>query len=165
MTKNADDELPDGMDDESLRRQWEKWLISRNPAEHGADDEEPEASDEDEVETPAPKARKVPRITSAGEMPSDLSDEEALKQGAVLFFEDENFGGTQWVAPPGRYKGVSEAGIRNDAVSSIKLGKGVKLTMWEDADFKGNSRSITGDVSNVGREWNDKMTSFKVERV
>ena len=54
-------------------------------------------------------------------------------------------------------------GISAKDISSLKVTKGFKITLYENADFTGNSKSWTTDASFVGGDWNDKMSSLKVE--
>lgn len=54
-------------------------------------------------------------------------------------------------------------GISAKDISSLKVTKGFKVTIYEDDNFNGKSKSYTAPVSFVGEEWNDKMSSLKVE--
>lgn len=54
-------------------------------------------------------------------------------------------------------------GISAKDISSLKVTKGFKVTIYEDDNFNGKSKSYTASESFVGEEWNDKMSSLKVE--
>ena len=54
-------------------------------------------------------------------------------------------------------------GISAKDISSLKVTKGFKVTIYEDDNFNGKSKSYTAPESFVGEEWNDKMSSLKVE--
>ena len=49
-------------------------------------------------------------------------------------------------------------------MSSLKVPFGYKVTLYYDDNFSGASRVITADTSWIGNDWNDKMSSMKVER-
>lgn len=54
-------------------------------------------------------------------------------------------------------------GISAKDISSLKVTKGFKITLYENADFTGNSKSWTTDASFVGGDWNDKACSVRIE--
>ena len=54
-------------------------------------------------------------------------------------------------------------GISAKDISSLKVTPGFKVTIYEDDNFNGKSKSYTASESFVGEEWNDKMSSLKVE--
>jgi hypothetical protein len=53
--------------------------------------------------------------------------------------------------------------VRSNEITSIKVGKGLKVICWENANYLGKSRVFTEDCANVGPEWNDIISSFRVE--
>ena len=54
-------------------------------------------------------------------------------------------------------------GISAKDISSLKVTPGFKVTIYEDDNFNGKSKSYIASESFVGEEWNDKMSSLKVE--
>src|ERR1035438_2126472 len=53
--------------------------------------------------------------------------------------------------------------VRNDEITSIRVPPGLKITCWIDCNYSGASRVFTEDCANVGPDWNDRISSFKVE--
>ncbi len=55
----------------------------------------------------------------------------------------------------------------NDRISSIRVPNGYRLIVYRDANYKGATTTITGDwtVTPTSREWNDQISSFKIERI
>lgn len=83
----------------------------------------------------------------------------------VTMYTDSDFGGSAVTFGIGEYNmnAMQSAGIPNDSISSIKVPLGYKLTVFKDIDFGGANQVYSGDVSNVGNDWNDQITSFVVE--
>ena len=83
------------------------------------------------------------------------------------FYEHSNYGG--WSVSLGvgsyNYSDILAAGIKNDAISSLKVPSGYKVTLCNDADFKGSSKDFTSDASYVGDDLNDKTSSIKIEKI
>ena len=51
-------------------------------------------------------------------------------------------------------------GISAKDISSLKVTKGFKVTIYEDDNFNGKSKSYTAPESFVGEEWNDNVRVF-----
>lgn len=49
-------------------------------------------------------------------------------------------------------------------MSSLKVPFGYKVTIYQDDNFSGKSKVITSDASYIGNDWNDQMSSIKVEK-
>lgn len=83
----------------------------------------------------------------------------------VTMYTDANYSGKAVTFGVGEYNmsAMQNAGIPNDAISSIKVPLGYKLTVFWDINFSGSSKVFAGDSSYVGNDWNDQITSFKVE--
>ena len=65
----------------------------------------------------------------------------------------------------GKYN-LSQMGLYNltdNDMSSLKVTPGFKVTIYEEDNFNGKSKSYTASESFVGEDWNDKMSSLKVE--
>lgn len=60
-------------------------------------------------------------------------------------------------------------GIANDVISSVKVPRGLKVTLYEhDINWYNGGRTyvITADVPNLGNVWmNDVVSSIKVEYI
>jgi len=53
--------------------------------------------------------------------------------------------------------------VRNDEVTSIRIDPGLKITVWENANYSGRSTVFTKSIANVGPVWNDIISSFRVD--
>ena len=69
-------------------------------------------------------------------------------------------------------KQLGTLGVRNDDITSIKVKDGYRITYYWDDNFTGASLSKTQSIAYVGgdkvtadSDWNDKITSLKVEQV
>jgi len=95
---------------------------------------------------------------------------QAAKPGEVILYEDANFQGrsgshsfepketTYEIPNSNRLK------ISNDAMSSLKVGKGVMLTLYSDAGFTGAKLVFfEGEYTSLPCDWSDALTSIKME--
>ncbi|MBZ5715953.1 beta/gamma crystallin-related protein [Nannocystis pusilla] len=80
----------------------------------------------------------------------------------VTVFTDVDFKGKSQVLPVGRYE-ASQLGIADESLSSVRVPKGLSVTLYENSGFRGRSISYTADTSNVGN-FNDKTSSLVVAK-
>ena len=84
---------------------------------------------------------------------------------AVTLYTDADYKGKAVTLSEGQYN-LSRMGLYNlkdNDMSSLKVTPGFKVTIYEDDNFNGKSKSYTASESFVGEEWNDKMSSLTVE--
>ena len=84
---------------------------------------------------------------------------------AVTLYTDEGYKGKAVTLSEGKYN-LSRMGLYNlkdNDMSSLKVTPGFKVTIYEDDNFKGKSKSYIASESFVGEDWNDKMSSLTVE--
>ena len=84
---------------------------------------------------------------------------------AVTLYTDKGYKGKAVTLSEGKYN-LSRMGLYNlkdNDMSSLKVTPGFKVTIYEDDNFNGKSKSYTASESFVGEEWNDKMSSLTVE--
>ena len=93
-----------------------------------------------------------------------LGDETSSAK--ATFYENSNYSGWSVSLPEGTYdySDIIAKGIKNDAISSLKVSSGYKVTLYDNEGFKGTSKEFTGDASYVGNEINDKTSSIKIEK-
>ena len=86
--------------------------------------------------------------------------------GDVTIYQDINYGGRQASLGVGSYNlaSLQAKGFKNDDMTSLKVPFGYKVTIYWDDNFGGKSKVITSDTSYIGNEWNDQMSSIKVEK-
>ena len=91
---------------------------------------------------------------------------DTTNNNVATFYENSNYGGWSVSLPEGTYdySDIIAKGIKNDAISSLKVNSGYKVTLYNNAGFKGTSKAFTGDASYVGDEMNDKTSSIKIEK-
>ena len=83
----------------------------------------------------------------------------------AILYPDKDYGGSSISLGEGSYtqQELANCGISAKNISSLKVTKGFKITLYENADFTGNSKSWTTDASFVGGDWNDKACSVRIE--
>ena len=105
--------------------------------------------------------------STGGSSSSDNNSSGSNTSGVATFYEHSNYGG--WSVSLGEgshnYSDIISAGIKNDAISSIRVSSGYKVTIYNDADFKGDKKKFTSDASYVGDDLNDKTSSIKIEKI
>ena len=86
--------------------------------------------------------------------------------GDIYLYQDINYGGRTASLGEGSYTlaSLQAKGFRNDDLTSLRVPFGYKVTLYWDDNFQGASKVITSDTSYVGGDWNDKMSSIKVEK-
>ena len=58
---------------------------------------------------------------------------------------------------------MNSMGISNDAISSIKVPKGLQINLFEHSGFNGKKLTVTDDRNCLVKEgWNDTVSSFKI---
>jgi Peptidase inhibitor family I36 len=81
-------------------------------------------------------------------------------RGEVCFFEHQKYQGRSYCAPVGR--AVRWVGDRyNDSFSSMRVPRGVTVTVCRDIDFRGLCHNFFGNVEAFDQAWNDTISSFR----
>jgi hypothetical protein len=80
----------------------------------------------------------------------------------AFVYADCNFRGASYGLAPGRYDAYA-LGVGNDKISSMKVPNGLKVTVYADGGYRGDSRTFYGDQYCFGSDWNDKISSIVVE--
>ena len=80
----------------------------------------------------------------------------------VTVFEDPDYGGASRALPVGRHD-LAGLGVRNDAISSIRVPAGLVAVLFEHAGFAGKAVELTADSPHLGG-FNDRTSSVIVAR-
>ena len=71
---------------------------------------------------------------------------------AITIYQDAYFGGASQLMTPGLYD-MNSLQIGNDQLSSIKIPLGLRVTLFADENFKGNTKTFTADTPYVGDDF------------
>jgi hypothetical protein len=83
----------------------------------------------------------------------------------VVIYADGNYKGQAATLLPGTYSTMSEANFPDDALSSLMVPAGFRVVLYEYANFKGKSYTVTESKSGfILSGWNDKTSSIAVYR-
>lgn len=82
-------------------------------------------------------------------------------EGSVTIYGDRDYKGQSKVLSVGTYD-ISELGIGNDSLSSLRVPKGLQVTLYEHSGFQGRFKTLTGDASYID-DFNNITSSIKVE--
>lgn len=109
-------------------------------------------------------ANKLTSGMSSFDSLGDVGDVAKPQQddSVAILYPDSRFRGQPTPLKVGRYTYKNFA-CGNDAVSSVRVKPGYKVTMYEHVDFKGRTRLITEDTANLG-SFNDQCSSAVVEK-
>ncbi|MDY6439187.1 MAG: RICIN domain-containing protein [Prevotella sp.] len=85
--------------------------------------------------------------------------------GVAIFYKDANYGGSSASLSEGDYNTyqMNLFGIADNDITSMKILPGFKVTVYKDDNFSGESRELTGDTNSVGSDWNDMISSIRIE--
>jgi hypothetical protein len=83
----------------------------------------------------------------------------------VTLFEDTSFKGKRTELPVGEHnmRDLKDMGYKNDSLSSIKVPKGKKATLFQHDKMRGKRRTVTSDLDKMPAGWNDYMSSVIVQ--
>ncbi|MEV6973230.1 hypothetical protein [Kitasatospora sp. NPDC093806] len=83
---------------------------------------------------------------------------------AAEIFADRDFKGASLALAAGNYNLESDGGlVGNDAISSIKVKAGYVVTVYANADGTGASTTFTDDTPYVGDDFDDTISSLRVQ--
>ena len=94
-----------------------------------------------------------------------LVENTCNEASAVTLYVDADYKGKAVTLSEGEYT-LSRLGlfnVKDNDMSSLKVTPGFKAIIYEDDNFGGKSKSYTSSTSSVGGDWNDKMSSIRVE--
>lgn len=94
---------------------------------------------------------------------SDVKSANLFNERSILY-KDGNYSGKIQEVGPGSYN-LSDLVVGNDTISSVKVGAGMRVTLFADSNFKGKKKMFVKDTDWVGDDFNDKTSSVLVEKV
>ncbi|MBC8059166.1 MAG: peptidase inhibitor family I36 protein, partial [Clostridiaceae bacterium] len=88
----------------------------------------------------------------------------AAVNSGITFYKDANYSGTAVTLGVGDYtmNQMNAAGIPNDWMSSLVIPKGYLVEVYDNDNFTGTKWTYISNLSYVGADCNDKMSSFKI---
>ncbi len=93
---------------------------------------------------------------------SIIVEQTSSDDKVVKIYADANYQGNSQNLEIGSYN-INQLTIGNDQLSSIKVPKGFVVTLYSDANFSGKTMPVTQDTPYVGNQFNDTISSIKVE--
>jgi hypothetical protein len=79
------------------------------------------------------------------------------------FYDEANHNSLKAVLSIGDYPDVESVGIKKDSLSSIKVQKGLKVTLFDQPEFKGDKLVLTEDINRLSDKNFNKSKSIKIE--
>ena len=86
----------------------------------------------------------------------------ATPRSGACFYEGANFSGQYFCSNAGTTNPLINYRL-NDRISSIRVFGNTEVTVYQNQDFQGPSRTFAADVVNLTRGgWNDRVSSYRV---
>lgn len=95
---------------------------------------------------------------------NETSSTAKLPEAKVIIYAASHYEGASQELSEGSYD-ISSLTIGNDQLSSLKVPKGMKVTLYEHAGLEGRTKSFTEDTPWVGDDFNDLTSAIKVEKL
>jgi peptidase inhibitor family I36 len=95
-----------------------------------------------------------------GGRPPGWGPPTGMPREGACFFRDADFRGDSFCVA----RGVSYPSLPpgfNDQITAIRV-SGAVVMVFSDEEYRGRSRRLDSDVTNVGDSWNDRISSFRV---
>lgn len=86
----------------------------------------------------------------------------ATAQNYVTIHDQCNYSGRQYTLAPGNYTSA-QMKIDNDKLNSFQVPQGYKITLYENDDFKGSSKTFYASENCLGADWRSRASSIVVE--
>lgn len=86
----------------------------------------------------------------------------ASAQNYVTIHDQCNYSGRQYTLAPGSYTS-SQMKVDNDKLNSFQVPQGFKITLYENDDFKGSSKTFYASEYCLGADWRSRASSIVVE--
>ena len=88
---------------------------------------------------------------------------EATPRSGVCFYEDINFGGRYFCSSIGESLSQVSSG-NNDEISSMRVFGDAVVTVYNDRNFRGQSRVIDNNIRDLrSLSFNDRISSYRVD--
>jgi len=84
------------------------------------------------------------------------------RRALVTVYEDCDYRGASRSIDVGEYRKMRDLKFGNDKMSSIKVPRGLEVTIYEHDKFRGDYARIDRDLSCFDYSWNDKVSSLRV---
>lgn len=87
-------------------------------------------------------------------------------QVPATVYTDCNFGGTAWELEEGEYINTLFGDFTNDVISSIKVGAGYEVEVFQHFNYGGTNQTFTNDVAClVGNSLDNNISAIKIRKI
>jgi len=120
-----------------------------------------EANQQSLTDLSAPSAYQTFRSPSQTGLPHTIT----MANCAVTLYSDYYYGGTSQCLGTGNFRMADlQAGVGNDAVSSIKVRSDIKVSLYQNDSYGGSSLVLNGTSSYALSNFNDQTSSLVVQQ-
>ncbi|MBO9999201.1 MAG: Cys-every-fifth RiPP peptide CefA [Cyanobacteria bacterium SID2] len=95
---------------------------------------------------------------------SEVLPKNVMVDLRATVYQHGNYGGASQELGLGSYN-LDDLIFGNDQISSVKVPEGLRVTLFEHENFRGNQKMFTSDTPYVGNDFNDKTSGVLVEKV
>ena len=102
-----------------------------------------------------------------GRVDSISKVDDSYSNNGITVYSDPNYGGTSFVKNVGRYNmyGEPNIGLANDTLSSLRIPKGYKVTLYYHGDFGGATLVLTEDTPSLPTWMDNNASGYVVEKI
>ena len=102
-----------------------------------------------------------------GRVDSISKVDDSYSNNGITVYSDPNYGGTSFVKNVGRYNmyGEPNIGLANDTLSSLRIPKGYKVTLYYHGDFGGATLVLTEDTPYLPAWMDNNASGYVVEKI
>lgn len=93
---------------------------------------------------------------------NDITSSVVVSEDKITLFKDSRYSGESVKLGVGRYTFQDFANIGDDAVTSIIVPEGLKVTLYENSDFTGIQKVITENTDYNHADFNDKTSAVEI---
>jgi hypothetical protein len=101
-------------------------------------------------------------LATASPAPAQNRDQRSMPRDGACFYEDANYRGDYFCVDAGDELSTLPSGA-NDRISSIRVLGRAEVTVYESSRFRGESRNVERNVSDLDDEdFNDQISSVRI---
>jgi hypothetical protein len=101
--------------------------------------------------------------SQAVERRKEQRDLRKADSGGVKIYAEKNYQGRSQVLREGTYR-VNDLRIGNDKLSSIRVGDGYQVILYQNDNFRGGQKVVKSDLSSLG-SFDNKTSSIVVKKI
>ncbi|MCX6677462.1 MAG: Cys-every-fifth RiPP peptide CefA [Methanothrix sp.] len=96
---------------------------------------------------------------------NDITSSVVVEPVVMVYYKKDYLGTKQYLGVGNYNKADLIAGVGEDAISSLRVPQGLIVTLYENPEFKGRTKTFLEDAPYVGLDFDDKTSSVTVKAI